>query len=75
MAKEQTETEVIITVDTFTNEWNRAALCQAIENTRAPSRRKSICPLPPAGKPELETVKLSTNEWNTLALSRIAEAK
>jgi hypothetical protein len=61
--------KVLLHMDPGANTWNRAAIELAEENTKIPSRRlKIVCYPVVAAKVVPEGTRMTTNEWNSLAL-------
>lgn len=61
--------QVILHMNPGANTWNRAAIELSEENTKIPSRRRKIDSYPViTAKDAPEGARMSTNEWNGLAL-------
>lgn len=74
MKHNEAKAELIISITPSNNAWNKAAVCMARECNKVPSQRK------PAGCSAgldikrttiKSSVKMTTNEWNNLALKTI----
>ena len=67
--------QVKIYIDKYESDWNKAAVCLAEEGKKLPSKRNiTHCNIfIKQEHPESESVTLSTNELNNLALSLVIE--
>ena len=60
---------VVLHIDPEANNWNRAAIKLSHENTKVPSRRQKVVCYPRVPIQDASGLtKMSTNEWNDLAL-------
>lgn len=62
--------QVMLHMEPRANTWNRAAIELSEENVKVPSRRRKIVCYPEiSAKNTSEISRMSTNEWNDLALA------
>lgn len=61
--------QVMLNIDSRANTWNHAAIELSEENTKIPSRRQKVIRYPDVTTKVMPGgAKMSTNEWNSLAL-------
>ena len=64
--------QIVIYLDPEENNWNRAAIEMYEQNLKVPSQRQNTITFPVFTKKESsEFIRMSTNEWNALALELV----